>query len=336
MDLLKTGSFEGNEAGAEQYLGFAPTEIEEALRRMEWGEHFEYLKYRHHWHKYPHLLRVREFPVHLGIESSSVCDLRCKMCFQSDTEFKRQKSNFGFMDYELYKRIIDESAERGLCSVKLSIRGEPILNPMLPQMIAYAREKKLLDVMFDTNANQLDEDKSRAILQAEPHLIIFSVDADTKEIFESIRTGAVFERVLNNITRFLEIKEKESPHAITKTRVQMTVIPEARHEIDAVRQRWKGLVDQIAIKEALIRQHTNDTVRENQRPCRVLWQRLDIHYDGSVWLCDNDCYGKYCVGHVLKESIYEIWHGTKMTRMRELHAERYKHKIEPCKHCDGL
>ncbi len=116
MSLLKTGSFAGNEAGAAQYTGFAATEIEEALRRMERGEHFAYLRYRHHWHKYPHSLVVRDFPMHLGIESSSVCGLRCKMYSQSDPEFRCQKSNFGFMDYELYQRIIDEGAARGLCS----------------------------------------------------------------------------------------------------------------------------------------------------------------------------------------------------------------------------
>jgi len=240
------------------------------------------------------------------------------------------------MDYKLYKRIIDEGAEKGLCSAKLSVRGEPILHPRLPQMIAYARKKGLLDVMFNTNANQLDEEKSRAILHAEPHLVIFSVDADTKELFESIRIGAVFERVVHNIIRFLEIKGKEFPHSITKTRVQMTVVPEARGEIPAVRRRWQGLVDQVAIKEASVRQHKTSDVGESQRPCRVLWQRLDIHYDGSVWLCDNDYYGKYCVGHVPKESIYEIWHGEKMTKMRKIHAAGHRHDIEPCKYCDGL
>ncbi len=135
----------------------------------------------------------------------------------------------------------------------------------------------------------------------------------------------------------MEIKEKEFPHSLTKTRVQMTVVPEARHEIDAVRRRWQGLVDQVAIKGALVRQHQTSDVKEGSpRPCRVLWQRLDIHYDGSVWLCDNDYYGKYCVGHFPEESIYDIWHGEKMTRMRQIHAAGRRHEIEPCQYCDGL
>ncbi len=335
IELLETGRFKGNEAGASYYEGFASTEIEEALRRMERNEHFEYLRYRHHWHQYPHIQKVRNFPVHLGIETSSVCDLRCKMCFQSDPEFRKHRDNFGFMDFGLYQRIIDEGIEKGLCSVKLSIRGEPILNPELPQMIAYAREKKLQDVMLNTNANKLTEAKSRSILAAGPHLVVFSVDADTKMLFESIRVGAVFENVVNNIVQFHDIREKEFPRSITKTRLQMTVVPETRHEIDKVKTRWQGIVDQLAIKDVLIRQHQIDD-QESDKPCRVLWQRLDIHFDGSVWLCDNDYYGKYRVGNVSNENIHEIWHGQKMVNIRELHSTGCRKRIVPCKDCDGL
>lgn len=333
--LLETGTFEGNEAGASQYVGFASTEIEEALRRVERNEHFEYLRYRHHWHKYPHTQKVRSFPIHLGVETSSVCDLRCKMCFQSDPAFRKQRENLGFMDFGLYRKVIDEGVESGLCSVKLSIRGEPTLNPDLPEMIKYARQSRLLDVMLNTNANQLDENKSRAILAAEPHLIIFSVDADSKELFESVRIGAKFERVVENIMRFHAIREEDFPQSITKTRLQMTVIPEARHEIEKVRQRWQGLMDQLAIKDALVRQHDR-VERDVNQPCRVLWQRLDVHFDGSVWLCDNDYYGKYCVGHLSNESLYDIWHGERMTNIRKLHSTGCRKQISPCKDCDGL
>ena len=337
LALLKAGFFDGNEAGATQYVSFASTEIEESFRRMKNGEEFAYLRYRHHWHKFPHSHMVRDFPVHLGIETSSVCDLRCKMCFQSDPEFRDKKENFGLMDYDLYKQIIDEGMEKGLCSVKLSIRGEPILHPRLPEMISYAREKGILDVMFNTNANQLDEEKSRAILSAQPHLVIFSVDADTKELFESIRIGADFERVVRNITRFHEIREKEFPQSITKTRVQMTVVSEAKHEVSLVQKRWQEMVDQIAIKDALVRQHiVGDAKTYMQQPCRVLWQRLDVHYDGSVWLCDNDYCGKYCVGHFPKESIHDIWHSERMREVRRLHSAGCRSNMEPCGHCDGL
>jgi len=337
LELLRSGNYCGNEAGAAQYSGFASTEIEEAIRRMGSGDCFEYLRYRHHWHKYPHELKVREFPIHLGLESSSVCDLRCKMCFQSDPTFRKRREEFGLMDYGLYTRIIDEGIDNGLCSIKLSIRGEPILNPRLPEMITYARKKGLLDVMFNTNANQLDETKSRNILSAGPTLIIFSVDADTKNIYESIRVGADFERVVQNIIRFHQIRENEFPYSKTKTRLQMTVVSETRGEIDAVRERWQDMVDQIAIKEHLIRQYeSNAESLRNATPCRLLWQRLDIHFDGSVWLCDNDFYGKLCVGNVNDESIYDIWHGSIMKGVRESHKQGHKNNFAPCMNCDGL
>lgn len=336
LDLLRSGNLSGKEAGAGYYQGFAVTEIEEALRRIKSGEHLAYLTYRHHWHKYPHTLQVSTFPVHLGVETSSICDLRCKMCFQNDPVFSDKPINFGLMNFDLYRKIIDEGAQKGLCSAKLSIRGEPILHPSLPEMIAYARKQGIIEISLNTNANRLDTKKSRAILAAEPHLVIFSVDADSKKLFESIRVGAVFENIIANVTRFHEIREKEFPASITKTRIQMTVVPEARREIEAVRQRWKQIADQIAVKEALIRQQSPCQVSAKTRPCRVLWQRLDVHFDGTVWLCDNDYHGRYCVGDVRRQTIYEIWHGEQMKQMRRHHAAGRKNAIEPCRHCEGL
>ncbi|MBF0512297.1 MAG: hypothetical protein HQL13_08245, partial [Candidatus Omnitrophica bacterium] len=84
LKVLKRDVFSGNEAGAANYSSFATTEIEEALNRIPQGQALSYLLYRHRWHHRPQMAYVGDFPIHLGIESTSVCDLKCKMCFQTD------------------------------------------------------------------------------------------------------------------------------------------------------------------------------------------------------------------------------------------------------------
>lgn len=336
LACLASGDFTGKEAGAGRFTGFAATELEEAARRLPRGEAVAYLRYRYRWHHCPHSRTVPDFPIHLGIESASLCNLRCTMCFQSDPSFRRDKGNFGLMDFDLYRRIIDEGAAKGLCSVKLSIRGEPLLHPRLPDMVAYARKSRLLDVMLNTNATLLTEDKARALLDAEPHLIVFSVDADTKRTFESIRVGADFEAVVGNVERFLQIRAKDYPGSITRARVQMTVVPEAEGEIPAVRRRWAGLADQVAIKRVVLRQADGDAATPGDWGCRVLWQRLDVHYDGGVWLCDNDYHGKCPLGDVRRDSLESIWHSGRMASLRALHAAGRRTEIAPCRRCSGL
>ncbi len=336
LACLAGGDFQGKEAGASQFKSFAPTELEEAARRLPEGEAVAYLRYRYLWHHCPHSRTVPPFPIHLGVESASICNLRCTMCFQSDPDFRRDKQNFGLMDFGLYRRIIDEGAAKGLCSVKLSIRGEPLLHPRLPDMIAYARKSGLLDVMLNTNATLLTEEKARAILDAAPHLIVFSVDADTKPVFESIRVGATFETVVGNVERFLQIRARDYPGSVTRARVQMTVVPEAEAEIPAVRRHWTGLADQVAIKRAVVRQARGDGPTPGGWGCRVLWQRLDVHYDGSVWLCDNDYHGKCPLGDLPRDTLESIWRSERMESLRVLHAAGRRAEIGPCRSCTGL
>jgi wyosine [tRNA(Phe)-imidazoG37] synthetase (radical SAM superfamily) len=55
------------------------------------------------------------------------------------------------MDFELYKKGIDECAENELYSIRLSWRGESTLNPKLVDMIAYAKKRGIKEVSFITN-----------------------------------------------------------------------------------------------------------------------------------------------------------------------------------------
>ena len=72
----------------------------------------------------------------------------------------------GIMKMDLYKKIIDEAAANNVYSIKLSWRGEPLLNPNLVEMIKYAKKKGIKDVAFLTNAELLTDKKVRNLLKA--------------------------------------------------------------------------------------------------------------------------------------------------------------------------
>ena len=50
------------------------------------------------------------------------------------------------IDLLVFKKVVDEGIENGLYSMKLSLRGEPLLHPNLSHMIRYAKEKGIADV----------------------------------------------------------------------------------------------------------------------------------------------------------------------------------------------
>ena len=94
------------------------------------GHLLDYLKNRLDWHVNPRLNKVPNFPSHIDIETSSICNLNCPMCYTTTDEFK-EKVDAGLIDFKLFKKIIDESVKYNLYSIRLSFRGEAFLHPKI-------------------------------------------------------------------------------------------------------------------------------------------------------------------------------------------------------------
>ena len=177
-------------------------------RRRRWESLLppEYWEYRDKWEENPKHRVVGAFPIHLDIEATSACNLKCTMCPRTDmikggTFWKIQR-----FDFDTYKRLIDEGVQNGLCSVKYNILGEPTLNPRLIDMIQYAKQAGVLDVMFNTNATRLDEKLSRRLIASGLDQLFFSFDSPERGNFNRIRMGADFDTVLTNIKRFMDLR----------------------------------------------------------------------------------------------------------------------------------
>ena len=142
----------------------------------------KYFAYRKKWKDYPQKRIVGNFPLHLDIESTNTCNLNCPMCGRN-----WMKERLGFIDFGLYKKIINQAAKYHLPSVKLNYRGEPLLHPKISEMVRYAKEKGILEVQFNTNGLLLNEKKAKELIEAGLDRIIFSFDGATKKTYEKIR-----------------------------------------------------------------------------------------------------------------------------------------------------
>ncbi len=92
------------------------------------GDYMKYLKNRLQWYLYPNIKKVSPFPLHLDVEITSKCNLKCPMC--ASRHISSEKYNrYGDMDFSLFKKISDEAAENKIFSVRLSWRGEVFSNP---------------------------------------------------------------------------------------------------------------------------------------------------------------------------------------------------------------
>lgn len=136
-------------------------------------------------------------PVKLDIENVSRCNFRCTMCSVS-TWSKGQRADD--LTLAAFERLIDEQV--GLVEIKLQGLGEPTIQRVpFFDMIRYARARHIW-VRTTTNASLLHlKDNHRKLVDADPNEIQISIDGATKAVFEAIRRGSVFERVIDNCRR---------------------------------------------------------------------------------------------------------------------------------------
>ena len=295
------------------------------------GHFFSYIKNRISWHLFPRLHHVSKFPSHVDIELSSLCNLNCPMCYTTTDDFKN-KVNKKNMDFNLFKKIIDECARYNLFSIRLSLRGEAFLNKNIFDMIKYAKSKGIKEVSTLTHGGFLDAEKFEQLIDLNLDWLTISFDG-VGETYNKIRFPLTFEDSVNKIKEFQKIKKRRN---VVKPVIKVqTVWPAISKNPEEFYNIFNPITDQVA-SNPLIDYLGNDTdvVFEENFTCPQLWERFVIGADGNVMLCANDEMESHTLGNVQDESVFDIWHGKKLNKAREIHLKHMGTKeIEPCKHC---
>ena len=307
------------------------------LRKWEQTRTPEYFEYRTRWENAPLEKALERFPIHLDIEATSNCNLLCTMCPRTDMIEDGTFWKVENMSFEFYKRFIDEGVQKGLCSVKFNYLGEPLMNREIFKWVAYAKEKGVVDVMFNTNATLLTARNSRRLIESGLDKLFFSFDSPNKEHYERIRVKGKFQKTFDNIVRFHEIRA-EMGSITPYTRVSMVRLEENEHECDQFLELFENVVDSVGFCQYL--DHSNKTKdqeiikkKKNTFCCPQLWQRMFIHPDGVVTVCCNDAARTLKVGDFNESNLEDIWLGDEYTRLRELHQTGRIDEIDTCRNC---
>jgi len=297
----------------------------------------KYIKYREKWVRNPKEHIVESVPIHLDIEATSKCNLLCTMCPRTEMIKNNTFWETKNFDFDLYKRIIDESAKKGLCSIKFNYLGEPLMNPKIIDMIEYAKDKKIIDVMFNTNATLLTEKMSYNLIRSGIDKIFFSFDSPYEEHYNNIRVNANYNKTLNNIKKFVEIR-KIMKSLKPLTRVSMVKMDENEKEFEAFKDLFTPIVDVVAWVDYI--EHNNNVSTNKCKLnnyifcCPQLWQRMFIHPDGAVTVCCVDSARKLYMGNInINKSVEEIWTGREYQKLRDLHSSGKINNIAVCSKC---
>ena len=292
----------------------------------------DYVIFRHKFLTYPTQRRLPEFPLYVLVEPISVCNLRCVMCYQIDKTFTK-KPYMGNMDLGLFRSIIDQLEDGGTRALTMAARGEPTLHPHFGALLDYVGGK-FLEFKMNTNATKLTEDICHKILSSDIGELVFSIDAHEKRLYEEIRVRGNFDDVLRNVRMFQEIRSKHYPDSKLRTRVSgMFLGPE--QDADGFVRFWSELADNVGYAHVRNQWDTyaNRIEPDNLEPCRFLWDRMYVWFDGTCNPCELDYKSTLSPGSAKTMTIRQIWHGPKYEALREAHAKGRRTQHSPCDRC---
>lgn len=290
-----------------------------------------YAEYRSNWKQLPEQGLVSEYPLLVDIEMSSICNLRCPMCYTITAAF-RDHVNTKRMDWDLYTKIIDEIGGK-VPAIRLSLRGEATLNKNFAAAIRYAKDKGIKEVSTLTHGFKLSIPYFEELVEAGIDWITISIDG-VGETYERIRKPIRFEELLQKIK---DIKQYKDERGLKRPVIKVQGIwPAIKEDPTAYYDTFAPYVDLVAFNP-LIDYLGNDTETEIEYienfSCPQQYQRLVIGADGLVMKCSNDEENKEVIGDLSTDTVHQIWHGEKMQAIRALHKRHGFKESAVCRKC---
>ena len=117
----------------------------------------------------------------------------------------KERALSGEMDEEKMSKFF-----KAIDIVDLTGFGEPLLNSHFTDMVRILKENDCT-VSFTTNATVLTPERSRELIELGLDIIDISLDGGSPEVFETIRRGAKFDEVINNIC---QLSSEASPQTV--------------------------------------------------------------------------------------------------------------------------
>ena len=270
-----------------------------------------------------------EYPLTVVLELVNRCDLECVMCYQGF----RNDANKVTVNEEILDKIFDDFKKNQLSALMLTA-SEPLLYKNIGHVLKRAEDAKIMDTFVFTNGSLLNRKNSEMILNSCVTRLFISIDAATEQTYDKVRIPVGKKRLQLNRLEILEKKIKdfiklrnEMGKKLPLTRVSFVALKENQHEIEKFKKKWEGIVDSVEIqRETSIDLYKDIKVLEKEKKytpknktynCNKPWGDMAIYSDGRVGPCCNLVGRMSPIGNVNEKTVFEIWNGEKMNKLRD-------------------
>jgi MoaA/NifB/PqqE/SkfB family radical SAM enzyme len=146
-------------------------------------------------------------PVHIRLEASSFCNLRCPMSPTTTGHVHHLAVGGGFLRLEDFRKLLDDNP--GLERIELSNFGEIFLNPALLSMLELAHQCGVtLTAENGVNLNKVRPEVLEGLVKYQFRKLVCSIDGASEETYSIYRVRGKFANVIDNIRKINELKRR--------------------------------------------------------------------------------------------------------------------------------
>ena len=289
-------------------------------------------------------------PFIINIDPADICNFQCKFCPTGDRELMKQTvgRNHGIMDFQLYKKIIDDICEfdNKVKVIRLYKDGEPLLNPYFADMVKYAKQSGCCDrVDTTTNASLLSHEISDKIIEAGLDRINISIEGVNEQQYLDFSGYKLnYAALVDNIKYFYE--HKTNTEMIVKTNGDILTEEQKQRFLDTFGDITEGIFIE-SIMDCWPTFEQNKVEVNEERGiygqeihevlvCPYVFYSFAVNSDGTISLCFLDWHRKLVIGDAKKQKIKEVWLGKEMKNYQKLFLEGKRKTHYICQNCGQL
>jgi len=279
-------------------------------------------------------LRPWSMPLHLQLELTNYCNLRCAVCPTGTRELTRRPQS---MSSALAVQVLDEVGPY-LLTLTLWGWGESLLHPDLEPLLE-AASRHPIATLVSTHGGDLGEDRVRnALARFPPTFLIVAIDGLTDDTNARLRVGARLAPAMHAV-RALADQKARTGQRLPILQMRFIVMKHNQHEVPRVKDFAAAHgFDQVALRRlSIVRTpgarvaHQNlslDEVDANSPALDVKRARTafvcqqpfwfpSVYADGTVVACEQDCNAEAPLGVIGKSVLFsDVWYDRGASEVR--------------------
>jgi radical SAM protein with 4Fe4S-binding SPASM domain len=295
-------------------------------------------------------LRPWSWPIHMQVEVTNYCDLRCPVCPTGMGILDRPKA---MLDVDMYARLMDEVGPY-LLTALLWGWGEPLVHPQFAELIRITRSHGVLPILSTNGQNLHDERVQEDLLRQPPEHLIVAIDGLTDQTNSRYRIGAKLAGALEGVGR-LARRKRDRGQQLPVLHMRYMVMQHNQHERPDVERfaadngfefltirTLMAIGDDGVALDTLLptdpRYQAYEVEGDKPRPrddfaCQYAFCFPGLQADGTVVPCDQDFRGSHAYGRFGDGvSFADLWFNQKARQLRRtIRADR--HALSTCRNC---